>query len=190
MVTYSIEKIANSILFFLEKDVQSLGKTKLMKLLFYTDKFHLQSFGRSVFGDTYNKLPQGPVASLTLNTINSLNETDNEDLQEYSDKLSEYIGTQNIQRYQYSSMEFIPKKAFDKAFFSKSEIEIMNKVVKKFKTYTATQISDLSHETPEYQSTADTEVITEELMAGTNAEYIAYWEHQHSSFEMFLASTK
>jgi len=42
MKKFDIEKVANAIKFFLNNNVQYLGKTKLMKLLFFADKLHLQ----------------------------------------------------------------------------------------------------------------------------------------------------
>lgn len=41
----------------------------VLKTLFYADKFHLQKYGRPVTGDTYIKMPAGPVASLAYDLI-------------------------------------------------------------------------------------------------------------------------
>lgn len=85
MNQYSIEKVANAIVYFVEKDVKHFGKTKLMKLMYFADKSHLEQYGRTMFFDDYYKLPRGPVASLTLNIINNLNEEDGEDFRSYTD---------------------------------------------------------------------------------------------------------
>lgn len=41
----------------------------ILKTLFYADKWHLSCYGRPVFGDTYIKMPFGPVASLAYNIL-------------------------------------------------------------------------------------------------------------------------
>ena len=51
MNQYSIEKVANAIIYFLDNGVEYFGKTKLMKLMFFADKYHLQKYMRTVFAD-------------------------------------------------------------------------------------------------------------------------------------------
>ena len=41
----------------------------ILKTLFYADKYHLQKYGRPVTGDTYIKMPAGPVATLAYDII-------------------------------------------------------------------------------------------------------------------------
>lgn len=190
MVPFNITKIANAIIYFVDNDVQNLGKTKLMKLLFYTDKYHLEKFGKSVFGDTYHKLPQGPVPTITLNIINSLNESEEDDFTLYANEFSQYVETKDMENYGYKTMQFIPTADFNRKLFSRSEIEIMNLVIKRFKSYSAAQISDKSHTTPEWIEAYDAGVISEESMSGKNKEYVAYWNKLHSSFDMMVNPTK
>lgn len=45
---FDIKKVAHAILFFQQQGVQHLAKTKLMKLMFYADKYHLQTYMRPV----------------------------------------------------------------------------------------------------------------------------------------------
>jgi len=66
MQGFDIEKVANAIKYFKNRNVKFLGKTKLMKLLFFADKLHLQRFGKPIFYDKYFKLPYGPVPTLTF----------------------------------------------------------------------------------------------------------------------------
>jgi len=80
MNRYNIEKVSNAIIYFIENGMKHLGKTKLMKLMFFSDKQHLSSYGRTVFDDEYYKYQRGPVAHLTLSILNSVNEVENDDL--------------------------------------------------------------------------------------------------------------
>src|SRR5712672_1692203 len=49
------------ILYFLERiNNVHLGRTKLMKLLYFVDFDHYEKYGESVTGAVYRKLPHGP----------------------------------------------------------------------------------------------------------------------------------
>jgi len=95
-----------------------------------------------------------------------------------------------MENYGYKTMQFIPTADFNRKLFSRSEIEIMNLVIKRFKSYSAAQISDKSHTTPEWIEAYDAGVISEESMSGKNKEYVAYWNKLHSSFDMMVNPTK
>jgi uncharacterized phage-associated protein len=72
-----------------------------MKLLFFADKEHLSRYGIPIFYDKYFKLPHGPVLSLTLNIIDSLNEVENFDLMEYTEALKEHISIKEVNKNGY-----------------------------------------------------------------------------------------
>jgi len=58
---YSEEKLEQVILYFLEHiNNVHLGRTKLMKLLYFVDFDHYEAHDQSVTGATYRKLPHGP----------------------------------------------------------------------------------------------------------------------------------
>src|SRR5947207_7601192 len=58
---YSEEKLQQVILYFLEHiNNVHLGRTKLMKLLYFVDFDHAEKYGRPVTGAVYRKLPHGP----------------------------------------------------------------------------------------------------------------------------------
>ena len=187
MRKYDIEKIANAIKFFNINNVHFLGKTKLMKLLFFADKLHLQKFGRPIFYDKYFKLPHGPVPSLTLNIIDSLNEEENYDLQEYTELFKKHIATK--EKMLDNGMKqtiFEIKTEFDEEAFSKSEIEILTQVAKMFKDINAKQISEISHELPEYKYTEVNDIIDYADMAPENKEYIEFIEKTNKELDHLL----
>lgn len=134
MNQYSIEKVANAIIFFVEKNIEHFGKTKLMKLMYFADKEHLEKFGRVMFYDDYRKLPRGPVATLTYNIISSTDANDGDDFKSYVDNFSSFIEIQKKDTNQKNSAtRFNPKNSFDNSFFSKSEIEILESITKNIK---------------------------------------------------------
>jgi len=183
---YDIEKVANTIKFFISKDVKHLGKTKLMKLLFFADKEHLSRYGIPIFYDKYFKLPHGPVPSLTLNIIDSLNEVENYDLMEYSNILKEHISIKEVHRNGFILNGFEAKKPFDSEVFSKSELEVLELIAIKYKDITANKISELSHLLPEYQNTPLSEIIDYSKIANNQADYIEFLDKENKELESIL----
>jgi len=58
----NLRKFMQLIVFFAHHDaVKPLGKTKLFKLLYFTDATHLETAGQSITGAEYLKYPYGPV---------------------------------------------------------------------------------------------------------------------------------
>ena len=68
ITNYSEEKLQQTILYFLEHiNNVHLGRTKLMKLLYFVDFNHFETHGKSVTGATYRKLPHGPYPDKVVN---------------------------------------------------------------------------------------------------------------------------
>jgi len=151
MNDFDIKKVANALILFLDKQVSSLTVTKFINMMFFADMFHLEKYGRSVFSDSYIKLPEGPVP---LNTINAVSE----------DKFVEEFS-------KYSSK-------FDERIFSRSEIEVLNRVADFFKNLDADSIARAVQETEGFKNAAMKGVISEESMSGSNKEYVSFWEKE------------
>lgn len=83
-----------------------------------------------------------PVATLTYNIISSTDANDGDDFKSYVDNFSSFIEILKIQIKRIVLQRFNPKNSFDNSFFSKSEIEILESITKKYKTYTKEQISE------------------------------------------------
>ena len=189
MNQYSIEKVANAIIFFVEKNIEHFGKTKLMKLMYFADKEHLEKFGRVMFYDNYRKLPRGPVATFTYNIISSTDANDGDDFKSYIDNFSDFVEIQKKDINQKNSAtRFNPKNSFDNTFFSKSEIEILENISKKYKTYTKEQISEESHSLKEYINTDMNDFINISDMTENKElkEYLNFWKNEHKEFNKML----
>jgi len=190
MFKYNIEKIANTILYFTEKDVQHLGKTKLMKLMFFADKLHLEKYGRVIFFDEYYKYPRGPVANITLNIINSINEVEKDDLEEYTNKFLKYLEVRTIKDNNDNITSFKPKVDFNKKFFSKSEIKILHTISNRFISHTKEEISDESHNLKEYKKTKLMDKIQEIEMIESKdmKEYYLFIQNDNDSFNRNISA--
>ncbi|MFA8298653.1 MAG: Panacea domain-containing protein [Hyphomicrobiales bacterium] len=100
-----------------------------MKLIWLSDRIHLNKFGRMVLQDNYYAMKNGPIPSRAMD----LSRKSQEDLFE----VSEYIITSLVE-------------SFDKRFFSKSDLDVMEQVWKDFGEKDGFILSEISHKFPEW----------------------------------------
>lgn len=172
MTGYHIDKVAQAIIYFLEAGVAHLGKTKLMKLMFFADKYHLEHYAKSLFHDTYLKMPFGPVPIVTLNTIDSVNEVEREDFEPLVQQLLHWVDVQEVGESRVRKMRFEAKCAFDARWFSRSELETLSYIAETFKDHTAVVLSELSHQLPAYFQTENNNIISEAMIAPQHADFL------------------
>jgi len=184
MYRYNVQKVANAIILALELGVKRLGKTKLMKLLFFADREHLRRYGRPIFYDRYIKEKMGPVPSITYGIISSYNDKELDDFKEEVRELLSWVEIEEREvGHSRPMMQFKKKKEFDAELFSRSELKVLKEVFSRFKDANAEEISELSHKLPEYSSAALYDIIPYEAMAGDMAEYVKYWQEEREAFE-------
>lgn len=124
----NLRKIENAILFFVGKNGGTIRRTKLMKLLWLSDRLHLNKYGRLILKDRYYALPYGPVPSLGLDISNN-----------------GIIGSICVE-----GNNIISNKEYSEDFFSKSDLKIMNYVWEKLKDIDSVEASDYSHQYREW----------------------------------------
>lgn len=129
----NLEKFKEMVIFFSEK--QQPWKTKLNKLLFYSDFLMFNKSGFSISGAQYRAITMGPVPN-NFNTIFDYLERNNDIIIEYQLFPNEGIGE-----------KFLPsqKRSFHSKFFSSEEIEILHQVHNRFKDFSTKQMIDISH---------------------------------------------
>lgn len=119
-------------------------KTKLNKLLFYTDFVHFRNTAQSITGLRYNAIQFGPVPynyDILFGSLSDLNIIDIE--------------------YDMSPMGEIekilpnPKFKFDASVFSPTELEAMEYIAKTFKNTSASDIAEISHREPAWLDNID-----------------------------------
>lgn len=137
----SLAKIKRIILYFSSHtDPKLLGKTKLMKLFYFTDFRHVKRYLTPVTNDIYVNLEHGPVPSTIMSLVNAAeNDIDNSVLGD----------TISVTKREDSNMKWIQvRRSFtekDAEFFTKSELGVMEEVCEIFKECTGKQIEDASH---------------------------------------------
>ena len=140
---YKPDKFINATLFFAEHtNPKKLGVTKLMKLLFFADFLHYERYGRSILGDKYFRLPEGPVPSRSFNFFRETFEKNKKTGLEENIKIIENIVKD------YSIKEIKPLKKYNSDVFSDSDIEVLSEIAKKFYNDTGTKMASETHEIP------------------------------------------
>lgn len=124
------KKIENIILYFANKaNNKTIDRLKLMKLIWLSDRLHLNKYGRLIIKDRYKALPNGPIASKAMD-MSKYSLPDSYDVEEYNIKA---------------------KVNYQEDYFSKSDLKILNYVWDKFGEMDTFELRDYSHLFPEWK---------------------------------------
>src|SRR5215218_3432572 len=118
------EKLINAIIYFLGA-TKHCHTLKLFKLLNFADFEHFRQTGRTIFGLDYKALPKGPVPTALLDEIKRGGDADLRGaiaLYEVKDEITDELLRRDLK----------PRVAFDKKWFSKRELKIMDRVAEFF----------------------------------------------------------
>lgn len=122
------------------------GRTKLAKLLYFSDFRHYKLFGRSITNEQYICRPQGPVPQSFFKCMECL---------AASGSIVEV--TRDV--LDHTERRPAALRSADLAQFTASEISLVDRIIEQFAGLTATQLSDLSHREPGWQLADAGEVI-------------------------------
>ncbi len=136
----SYSKLKNIILYFIDK-CGGVFKTKMNKLLFYTDFFSYKERGIGMSGLAYKAIQYGPVPSQWDFVYGLMDDIDHEIVPFPSGDSGEKL---------YSEIQ--P----DLSALSQEEIEILDVVLQRFKVATSNDISRTSHEENAWKNYVDT----------------------------------
>jgi putative zinc finger/helix-turn-helix YgiT family protein len=139
------EKLMDMIAFF-ASDEAGVYKTKMNKLLWYTDFLHYRYFGVSISGTPYVHLPYGPVADQYNLFLSYL-------IQEERIRVQEVF-------FATGSGELLVTVRPENPVFSSSEMEVLKSVRAHFRSMTSKDISFLSHEEEGYVETKEGQTIS------------------------------
>lgn len=127
-------KYKNAILFFANKIGNgTLGKLKLMKLLYFLDFDFFEKYGKSVTGDEYLRFEKGPVPRMAEKILKSMN-----------GKGIKIIRRKVAKGYN-DQQHIVPLAEFNSAEFSKEEILMMDEIANKWEKFTGTEMKNASH---------------------------------------------
>lgn len=138
---FNHKKAAQALNYFAIRNGGMIDQLKAIKLVYFADRFHLRKYGRLITNDTYFAMSYGPVAS-GVRDIAQANDLRGDDEREYANEfISRVPDSYNIQSV----------KLYDSAIFSDSDIEALNFAWEKFGSIRPFELSELSHEYPEWK---------------------------------------
>ena len=138
---FNYKKTVQALNYIAAKYGGTINKMKAIKLIWLSDRLHLRNFGRTITGDTYFAFKYGPVPSSTRDILESNSSFLSDEELDYS---SQYLSI--ISKRDYSSVGMPLMKVF-----SETDISSIDEVVQTYGKYDQFQLSDISHEFPEWK---------------------------------------
>ena len=143
---FDYEKMCAMVLFFAHKSNELL-KTKLMKLLNYSDMIFYKENGISMSGLKYAHFPYGPVP-------------ENFDLLLGRMAAEHIVHIEVMYDNNYEKHQVIPECDVPKGVLTSEEMQVLEKIYIKFKDFGSVDISNYSHKEKGYISTKQGEIIS------------------------------
>lgn len=148
MVKINEKKYKNIILFFANKIKNgTLGKLKMMKLLYFLDFDFFEKYDKSITGDEYLRFENGPVPRMAEKI---LKEMQGKEIKILNIKIAK--GYNDQQRIE-------PLKCFDLNLFSKEELLMMEEIAEKWEKFSGTEMKNASHGEAPWIATKPDEII-------------------------------
>lgn len=143
---FDYDKFCAMVLFFAHKGTELL-KTKLMKLLNYSDMIFYKENGISISGVRYAHLPYGPVPEnfdILLGTM-----------------AADHIAHIEIfYENGYEKHQVIPEEEMSDGILSEDELAVLERIYNKFASFGSVDISNYSHKEKGYMETKTGEIIS------------------------------
>jgi len=157
------EKLEQAILFFVTHlEIQQLGKTELMKLLYYADFDHFEQYDDSVTGARYRRLEHGPVPDDAWAVLDEMVER-------------KRLVPARVPSGPYDLITFQAQESFDPTAFSASERATLQEVAERFKAFSTKQIENATHGEAPWIAVKPNEIIPY---------YLAYYRNNYGGMEM------
>ena len=151
---FDYEKLSAMTLYFANNN-KDLLKTKLMKLLNYSDMLFYKENGVSISGLKYVHYPYGPVPQNFDMLINKMS-------------LDHIVHIDVVYENGYEKHQVISDENKTNQILSPEEIAILKRVNEKFKDYGSVEISEYSHKEKGYTSTELGQIISYEYAKDIN----------------------
>lgn len=159
-----ITKIANAILYMLEKDVKHLNDRKVAILLFLMDFENQKKTGEKIFNEDYIKDKRNPepvVIGEIFEIIANSEDLDEEDERLYIiQELLDYLDIEVLTKDKFIELKFIKKEEeFDKSLFSRKELNSIEAIIEKYGEDTARKVANATFKIQKVRDTALNEII-------------------------------
>lgn len=144
--SFDYEKFCAMVLYFANRNSELL-KTKLMKLLNYSDMIYFKENGVSISGLVYVHLPYGPVPDNFDILIGKMTE-------------DHIVHIDVIYENGFEKHQVIPDCEIDESVLSADEIKVLERIYEKFRDFGSAEISEYSHQEKGYRETETGKVIS------------------------------
>ena len=111
----------------------NLGKVKLNKILWFSDREMYLKHGRTISGDTYRRYPLGPVSANIIPAIESLQE-------------EKKLIVRKIRHYTFEGYEYTSCSKPDTSTLNSDELAIIDRQIAWISPRSANDVSDISHD--------------------------------------------
>lgn len=170
MNTFNYKKSVQALNYLAVLEGGAINYMKALKLIWLSDRYHLRNHGRTITGDKYYALKNGPVASFTKDII--INKHITAEQNEYS---SSFV---SVNGYSLSSNSEPNTKVF-----SQKELEVINTIFDNYKAMDEFEISEFSHNFPEWKQ-------YEEKIKRTGSSYVIdmnlFFENYKDNSNLFV----
>ncbi|MBI4209089.1 MAG: DUF4065 domain-containing protein [Deltaproteobacteria bacterium] len=133
-------------------------KTKLNKLLFYSDFLHFDRYGKSITGTRYLKMPYGPCPKDFQSLLGLMADEGSLEIEE----------KETSEGYEAELVKI--KMPIDEEILTEKERAVIEKVCRRFGNSPSARLSEWSHQEKGYQLTRDREPISYEYASYLNTQ--------------------
>src|SRR3989344_1268940 len=142
------KKYKNAILFFAQKIQNgSLGKVKLMKLLYFLDFDYFEKYGKSITGDEYLRFEHGPVPHAAKALLDKMS---GKEIKISKHKMPDGLNDQE-------RIEALQEP--DVSVFSPEEVLMLEEVASKWERFSGSEMKNASHGEAPWIATKPNDVI-------------------------------
>lgn len=161
LLEFDYKKATQVINYLTKKEGGQIDKLKLIKLVYFADRYHLRRYGRPMVNDAYFAMPLGPVGSSVKDIAEFSGFLDKSE----RDYANSFIGRGG------SANTVVSIADVDSGVFSVSEIEALDFAYGEFGTKTAPSLVNITHRYPEwskFKSALESKETTREPMSYTD----------------------
>lgn len=157
---------------FIAKSLSSPTFHSISKMLYLSDKLHLQEYGRLICGDRYIAMEYGPVPSAIYSMMKVAAQKQSIDV-DWDEIIQDALDVRH-------GREVIPKRDSDMDMLAESEIECINKTLAEYGNKSFGELTDITHDRA-WNATDDNQTISLESIVATlpNAAEVASYLHAH-----------
>lgn len=170
---YDPEKAVHALVYIAKKLGGVADIYKVLKIVFFADKRHLERYGRLIFGDIYIAMDHGPVPSGAYDAVKHVRGT------------AVWCKPHSLatKALQAKGMNIIPLIEPDLDLFSDSDVECLDEAIEECRHLTFRELRKKSHEDPAFKKSNTNSEITIQAMAGTLSNAAAILEYLQGQSE-------